>query len=103
MFRILCFHCCGPGSIPGQRTEFPKATCGVAKEKEKKKKHTMDVRTSLITNLFLKCIPTTCLAVQWLRLRASNAGAVGSIPGRGTKIPRAAWCGRKIYILVSNA
>ena len=27
--------------------------------------------------------------VQWLRLRASIAGDVGSIPGRGTKIPHA--------------
>ena len=31
--------------------------------------------------------PRTSLAVQWLRLRASNAGSMGSIPGRGTKIP----------------
>ena len=31
----------------------------------------------------------TSLVVQWLRLRASSAGAVGSIPGRGTKIQRA--------------
>ena len=27
--------------------------------------------------------------VQWLRLRASNAWGVGSIPGQGTKIPHA--------------
>ena len=25
--------------------------------------------------------------VQWLRLHASNAGSMGSIPGGGTKIP----------------
>ena len=31
------------------------------------------------------------LAVQWLRLRASNADCVGSIPGQGTKIPHATW------------
>ena len=31
----------------------------------------------------------TSLAVQQLRLRTSTAGAVGSIPGRGTKILRA--------------
>ena len=31
----------------------------------------------------------TSLTVQWLRLRASNAGDTGSIPGRGTKIPHA--------------
>ena len=28
--------------------------------------------------------------VQWLRLSTSNAGAAGSIPGQGTKIPHAA-------------
>ena len=30
-----------------------------------------------------------------LRLHASNAGGAGSIPGRGTKIPHAVWCGQK--------
>ena len=37
----------------------------------------------------------TSLAVQWLRLRAPNAGGVGLIPGRGTKIPHATLCGCK--------
>ena len=32
----------------------------------------------------------TSLAVQWLRLHASTAGGMGSIPGQGTKIPQAA-------------
>ena len=31
------------------------------------------------------------MAVQWLRLRASNAGDMGSIPGQVTKMPHAAW------------
>ena len=35
------------------------------------------------------------LAVEWLGLRASIARGVGSIPGRGTKIPRAVWQGQK--------
>ena len=30
----------------------------------------------------------TSLVVQWLRLHASNARVMGSIPGLGTKIPR---------------
>ena len=34
----------------------------------------------------------TSLAVQWLRLRASTAGGMGSISGWGTKIPHATWC-----------
>ena len=32
---------------------------------------------------------STSLAVQWLKLLASTAGDVGSIPGWGTKIPHA--------------
>ena len=31
----------------------------------------------------------TSLVVQWLRLGASTAGGMGSIPGQGTKIPHA--------------
>jgi hypothetical protein len=27
----------------------------------------------------------TSLVVQWLRLRAPNAGALGSVPGHGTR------------------
>ena len=34
----------------------------------------------------------TPLAVHWLRLHASTAGGVGSIPGQGTKIPHVAQC-----------
>ena len=37
----------------------------------------------------------TSLAVQWLRLHASTAGGAGSIPGGGTKILHAVWCGQK--------
>ena len=44
---------------------------------KKKKKHPTKTRTSLV--------------VQWLRLQASTAGGMGSIPGQGTKIPHAAW------------
>ena len=33
--------------------------------------------------------------VQWLRLRTSNARGTGLIPGQGTKIPHAVWCGQK--------
>ena len=38
----------------------------------------------------------TSLAVQWLRLCASNARGMGSIPGWGTKIPYVVWHGHKI-------
>ena len=38
------------------------------------------------------------LAVQWLRLCASNAGSADSILGQGTKIPHAAWHGQKIKL-----
>ena len=36
----------------------------------------------------------TSLAVQWLKLRTSTAGGMGSIPGQGTKISHAARCGQ---------
>ena len=32
---------------------------------------------------------------QWLRLQASTAGGVGSIPGQGTKIPHDTWLSQK--------
>ena len=35
------------------------------------------------------------LAVQWLGPCASTAGGTGSIPGRGTKIPKAVQCSQK--------
>ena len=37
----------------------------------------------------------TSLAVQWLRLHASNAGDAGSIPGLGTKILHTTQHGQK--------
>ena len=37
----------------------------------------------------------TSPVAQWLRLHASNAGGVGSIPGWGTKILHAPRCGQK--------
>ena len=42
-------------------------------------------------------VPTegTSLAVQWLRLRASNAGGAGLIPGRGTKTLHAVGCSQE--------
>ena len=40
--------------------------------------------------------------VQWLRLRASNAGGVGSIPGWGTKISHAAWPKIFIFLIKKN-
>lgn len=38
------------------------------------------------------------LEAQWLRLPASTAGGLGSIPGCETKIPHATQCGKKIKI-----
>ena len=38
---------------------------------------------------FFNCSNGDFLAVQWLRLCASNEGGMGSIPGRETKTPHA--------------
>ena len=37
----------------------------------------------------------TSLMSQWLKLQASNAGGVGSVPGRGTKILHTMQCGKQ--------
>ena len=46
----------------------------------------------------------TSVVNQWLRLHTSNAGGVGSIPGQGTRIPHAAWHGKKkkIFLMASS-
>ena len=44
--------------------------------------------------------PGTALVVQWLRLHASTAWDVGSIPGGGTKLPYDMWHGQKKRPLV---
>ena len=38
--------------------------------------------------------PGNSLAVQWLGLCAFTAAGLDSIPGQGTKIPLALWCGQ---------
>ena len=42
-----------------------------------------------------KMIPGNSLVVQWLGHYALTAKSLGSIPGRGTKIPQATWCSQK--------
>ena len=44
----------------------------------------------------LKTIVETFLVVQWLRLHASNAQDMSSIPGWGSKISQAVWCHQKM-------
>ena len=48
-----------------------------------------------IKTMYKVCEEGTSLVVQWLRLRASNSGSMGSIPGQGTKIPHAVWHSQK--------
>ena len=48
------------------------------------------------TNLVRKKEGRTSLVVQWLRLCLSNAEGMGSIPGKGTKIPNGTWCSQKL-------
>ena len=49
------------------------------------------MRTRAILNLSLG----NSLVVQWLGLSSFTAEDPGSIPGQGTKIPQAMWCGKK--------
>ena len=53
---------------------------------------------SLLCLSFFSCqrwVGRASLAVQGLRLHASYAGSIGSIPGQVTKIPHALWHGKK--------
>ena len=44
------------------------------------------------TDGYLKLPRANSLAIQWLGLHTFTAVGPGLIPGRGTKIPHAAWC-----------
>ena len=45
--------------------------------------------------MVLRQTARTSLAIQWLRLWASTAGGMGSIPGWETKIAHAVWGGQE--------
>ena len=51
----------------------------------------------------LRNLSRASLAVQWLRLCASNAGGTSLIPGQRTKIPHAVWLGQKTKIIQSHS
>lgn len=42
-----------------------------------------------------QCRAGASLVAHWLRLGASSARGMDLIPGWGTRIPHAAWCGQK--------
>ena len=44
----------------------------------------------------------TSLVVQWLRIRASNTGGTGSIPGQGTRILHACHMAKKKKVFMYN-
>ena len=54
--------------------------------------------TNFIKELFLKMAFGNSLVVQWLGLSAFTAEGLGSIPGRGTKIPQAVRRGQKKWL-----
>ena len=56
--------------------------------------HVVTAETSLGTWHLNRDLRTS-LVVQWLRHYTSTAGAMGSIPSRGTKIPHDRWFGKK--------
>ena len=51
--------------------------------------------TQIVSESGLVNMTETSLKFQWLRLSACNAGDTGLIPGWGTEIPQATWCGGK--------
>ena len=44
----------------------------------------------------------TSLAIQWLRLHASNSGGIDLSPGQATKIPHVMQCSQKKRFIWSN-
>ena len=50
----------------------------------------------VVTGIKKKLLSGTPLVVQWLTLHTADAGATGSVPGQGTKIPHAVQRGQKI-------
>ena len=54
------------------------------------------LKDQLLNPVILKMKTGNSLEVQWLGLHTFTAEGVGSIPGQGTKILQAAWCGQKI-------
>ena len=54
-----------------------------------------DLEIIILSEVSQKEKDRTSLVVQWLRLSASTAGGVGSVPGQGTRILPAAWCSQK--------
>ena len=71
------------GSDPGSATYYGNFTLGKV------------LKISVSQFLHEKYATGTSLAVQGLRLHASNARGTGSIPGGETKIPRAMLCSQK--------
>ena len=62
-------------------------TISIKLKKQKAKLDTVSRgHTHILDNTVLKSKGIgTSLVAQWLRLQASNAGGLGSIPGRGTR------------------
>ena len=51
----------------------------------------MNTQPSRFFEIKINMLVGTSLAVQRLRLAASNAGDIGSIPGQGMEAPYALW------------
>ena len=62
-----------------------------AKKKKKKIPHSRVGKIQKSTYKKKKVVIGTSMVIQWLRLCASTAGGVGSIPGQGPEILLAMW------------
>ena len=55
MVRTQCFHCCGPGSIPGQGTRMLHSA--VKKERERRQKYKIGAKKGLVMHTSsIKCL-----------------------------------------------
>ena len=57
MVRTQCFHCCGPGSIPGQGTKLLHGVVKKERERERRQKYKVGAKKSLVKHSSsIKCL-----------------------------------------------
>ena len=83
------------GTLPEteKEKEMESSSTGTTREDERRSGTQATIRLSKHKTQTRR--PRISLAVQWLGLHAFTAKGLGSIPGRGTKIPQAVWRGQE--------
>ena len=91
---LVCVH---TGNL-GERSDFPEYLGHFKPHQWRQMKYWQKSNGFMSFNLSQ---PRTSLEVQWLRL-CFHFGVRGLIPGWGTNIPHATWCGQKLVKIKKN-